>query len=239
MTLVSADFATQQQRYTVFRRFARDFLLQTLAFHLLVTVKVKGMEHIPPDGPTIVMMNHIGGIDPVVVMGVVKPRFVVPMSKIENFHTPVLGPLMQLWGTYSIRRGEVDRMALQNTIDLLKGGNLVLMAPEGTRQPAMIEGKDGITYVAIKANAAIVPVGLEGTRDFTHNLKRLRRTPLTLNFGRAFRFKTNGRERIPRAEMARMTQEAMYQLAMLVSEQRRGFYQDLGKATTETIEFVN
>jgi hypothetical protein len=70
------------------------------------------------------------------------------------------------------------------------------------------------------------------------NLQRLRRTHITLSFGRAFRFRANGRERVPRAEMSRMTQEAMYQLAMLVSEHRRGFYHDLSQATTETIEFV-
>jgi 1-acyl-sn-glycerol-3-phosphate acyltransferase len=238
VALVSADFAYRQERYNFWRRLIRDFLLQTLAFHILVTVKTSGMEHIPHEGPTIVMMNHIGGIDPVVVLGAVKPRFVVPMSKIENFRLPIFGQLMQLWGAYPINRGEVDRAALQHTVELLKAGNLVLMAPEGTRQPALIEGKDGITYVAIKAGAMIVPVGLEGTREFTQNLKRVRRTPITLNFGPAFRFRTGGRERIPRAEMGRMTHEAMYQLARLVAPQRRGFYNDLSKATTDTLEFV-
>lgn len=233
-------FEEDQARYTPWRRFARDFLLRTLAFHLLVTVEEHGLaEHLPPSGSTLIMMNHIGGIDPFVVMGVVRPRFVVAMTKIENYSVPVLGLLMRLWGTYPVTRGEVDRRALDFTIKLLKEGNLVLMAPEGTRQPALIEAKDGLTYVAIKGGATVVPVGLEGTRDFTSNLKRLRRTHITLNFGRAFRFRTGGRERIPRPEMACMTQEAMYQLAALVSPARRGFYSDLSKATTDTLEFVN
>jgi 1-acyl-sn-glycerol-3-phosphate acyltransferase len=238
MTTVDADYAYHQERYAIWRHVMRDFLLQKLAFHILATVETRNMHYIPPDGPTILMMNHIGGVDPVVMMGAVKPRFVVPMSKIENFRVPILSQIIRLWGAYPIRRGQVDRTALQNTIDLLEGGSLVLMAPEGTRQPAMIEGKDGATYVAIKASAAIVPVGIEGTRDFVPNLQRLRRTHITLSFGRAFRFRANGRERVPRAEMSRMTQEAMYQLAMLVSEHRRGFYHDLSQATTETIEFV-
>ncbi len=233
-------FEHDQARYTPWRRFARDVLLQTLAFHLLVTVEEHGMaEHVPPSGSTLLMMNHIGGIDPMVVMGVVRPRFVVAVSKIENYDVPVLGLLMRLWGTYPITRGEVDRRALDFTIKLLKEGNMVLMAPEGTRQPAMIEAKDGLTYVALKGGATIVPIGLEGTRDFGRNFKRLRRSHLTLSFGRAFRFRTDGRERIPRPEMTRMTQEAMYQLAALVSPERRGFYGDLSKATTDMLEFVN
>lgn len=236
---VSADFATRQDRYAASRRFIRDVLLRGIAFRLLVRVDVHGLEHIPPAGPTLLMINHINGIDPAVVMGVVGPRFAVPMSKIENFRIPVVRQLMQWWGVYPVQRGEVDRTALQNTVDLLKAGNLVLISPEGTRQPALIEAKDGITYVAIKANATVVPVGIEGTREFVHNLKRLRRTHITVNIGRAFRFRTNGRERIPRADLSHMTQEAMYQLAMLLPEYRRGFYSDLSKASTGTLEFVD
>src|SRR5258708_587361 len=238
-TLVSADFAQRQDRYTRFRTFVRDFLLQQIAFRLLVKVDVNGLEHIPPTGPTLLMMNHIAGIDPAILMGVVRPRFVVPMSKIENFRIPVLRQAMQLWGLYPVQRGTVDRAALNNSIDLLKAGNLVLIAPEGTRQPQLSEAKDGTTYIATKADAVIVPVGVDGTGEFIHNVFRLRRTPITVRFGRAFRFRTDGRERIPRAELGRMTQEAMYQLAALLLENRRGFYSDLSKMTTESIEYVN
>ncbi len=236
---IGADFATQQDRYAASRRFIRNVLLRGIAFHLLVKLDVQGLENIPTSGPTLIMINHISGVDPVVAMGIVGPRFVVPMSKVENFRIPILGQLMQWWGMFPVHRGEVDRAALQNTVDLLKAGILVLMAPEGTRQPALIEGKDGVTYVALKANAAIVPMGIDGTREFWRNLKHLRRTRITVKVGRAFRFKTNGREHIPRAEMAHMTQEAMYQLAMLLPEHLRGFYSDLSRATTETIEFMN
>ncbi len=82
-------------------------------------------------------------------------------------------------------------------------------------------------------------MGIDGTREFWRNLKHLRRTRITVKIGRAFRFRTNGRERIPRAEMSHMTQEAMYQLGMLLPEHLRGFYSDLSRATTETIEFMN
>jgi 1-acyl-sn-glycerol-3-phosphate acyltransferase len=235
---ISADFAALQDRYSASRRFIRNVLLRGIAFRLLVKLDVQGLENIPKTGPTLIMINHISGVDPVVAMGIVGPRFVVPMSKVENFRIPILGQLMHWWGMFPVNRGEVDRAALQNTVDLLREGILVLMAPEGTRQPALIEGKDGVTYVALKANAAIVPMGIDGTREFWRNLKRLRRTQITVRIGRAFRFRTNGRERIPRAEMSHMTQEAMYQLATLLPENRRGFYSDMSKATTDTIEFI-
>jgi len=60
-------------------------------------------------------------------------------------------------------------------------------------------------------------LGINGTREFPQNLKRLRRTPISLRFGRAFRFRhTATDQHIPRADLDLMTQEAMYQLAALL-----------------------
>lgn len=60
-------------------------------------------------------------------------------------------------------------------------------------------------------------------------------------FGKPFRFKTDGRSRIPREELAVMTEEAMYQLAATIPDtyaHLRGIYSDLSKATTDTLEFA-
>ena len=120
--------------------------------------------------------------------------------------------------------GAADRQALESTIALLQRGNAVLIAPEGTRHPRMADPKDGTTYVATKANAVIQPIGLDGTDQFLDSLLRLRRTPVTVRFGRPFRFCPEGRARIPRDELRLMTREMMYQVALLVPEQRRGIY---------------
>lgn len=239
-SIVSADFPYIQEKYTPTRRFIRDFLMNQVAFRVLpIRVKTVNLENIPSEAPGIVMMNHRGGLDPFVILSAVKPRFLVPLSKIENFSLPIIGWFMRKYGAYPITRGEVDRKALQNTVELLKGGNLVLMAPEGHRQESLGEGKDGLTYVAVKANAAIVPTGINGTREFADNVKHLRMTRVTVTFGKPFRFRTNGQERIPRDQLSQMTREAMYQLAMLLPDSQRGVYSDLSKATTETLEFLS
>jgi 1-acyl-sn-glycerol-3-phosphate acyltransferase len=228
----------RQQRYTWRRRILRDWLLRPLGFRLIIKATITGVEHIPAEGPTLLVMNHIAFPDPAVVTGAVRSRFVVPMSKIENFKNPFIGTVARVWGAYPIDREHLDRQALETTIALLSAGHCVLIAPEGTRQPALIKAKEGFTYVAVKANAAVVPVGLEGTHLLGRNLKRLRRTRVEVRFGPAFRFTTRGRTRIPRPELHRMTHEAMCQLALLVDEQRRGYYADLSQVTTGTLEFV-
>ena len=231
--------AAHQERYNLRRRFFRDGLLRLIGFGLLVKPTVEGREHVPTEGPTIFIMNHIAAIDPFVLVGAVTSRYVVPMTKIENYRDPIVGLMARGWGAYPVRRGEVDRQALASTLSVLEQGWPVLIAPEGTRRPHLSEAKEGMVYLAIKANALIVPVGLDGTDLFPGSLKRLRRAPITIRFGRAFRLRTQGQTRVPREDMHRMTRETMYQLAALLPEHRRGFYHDLDQMTTDTLEFLD
>ena len=231
--------AAHQERYNLRRRFFRDGLLRPIGFGLLVKPTIEGREHIPASGPVIFIMNHIAAIDPFVLVGTVRSRYVVPMTKIENYRHPIIGLMARAWGAYPVRRDEVDRQALASTLAILEQGWPVLIAPEGTRRPSLSEAKEGMVYIAIKGNALIVPVGLDGTDQFPGSLKRLRRAPVTVRFGRAFRLRTGGRARVPRDEMHQMTRETMYQLAALLPEHRRGFYSDLDQMTTDTLEFVD
>jgi 1-acyl-sn-glycerol-3-phosphate acyltransferase len=144
------------------------------------------------------------------------------------------------WGSYSVNRGEVDRKALTSSIELVKSGQLILIAPEGTRHPeGLAEAKDGLAYVATKADAAIIPTGISGAVPWLEKMKRLQRPHININFGRGFKFKTNGQSRIPRETLTAMSHEAMYQLALTVKDEtRRGFYSEVSRATTHYLEFV-
>jgi len=215
-------------------------LIRVIGFGLLVDITITGLENIPDDGPAILMMNHISALDPGLCMGAVKHRFVIPMTKIENTYHPVGRFAVWWYGAYTVDRENVDRKALMNSIALLQSGQLILIAPEGTRQKhGLTRPKEGLTYVATKADAVIIPAAISGVQGFVHKWKRLQRPQIHLNFGRAFRFKTDGRSRIPRDELTTMTEEAMYQLAAAVTDpDLRGVYGDLSKATERYIEFI-
>lgn len=226
-----------QPRFGWRRRVLRDGLLRPLGFGALLRPVITGRDHIPATGPLIVIMNHIAAIDPFVVAGIITNRFLVPMSKEENLSHPLISLMIHAWGVYPVRRGEADRVALASTLELLRQGAAVLIAPEGTRNTALIEAKDGTAYIATKGNATILPIGLEGTDQFPRALKPLRRIPVTVNVGRPFRFHTEGSTRVPRQELRQMTREMMYQLAQLLPENRRGVYRDLDQLTTDTLVF--
>jgi 1-acyl-sn-glycerol-3-phosphate acyltransferase len=158
---------------------------------------------------------------------------------VENLENPFIAPFVRWWGSFSINRGEIDRKALMNSIELLKSGQLILIAPEGHRHPeGLSQPKDGFAYIATKADAVIVPTTVNGVLGW-QNAFRLKRPRLRVNFGKPFRFKTGPNGRVQRDDLTPMMDEAMYQLAMAVTDEtKRGVYSDLSKATTNFLEFV-
>ncbi|MFZ4815247.1 MAG: lysophospholipid acyltransferase family protein [Phototrophicaceae bacterium] len=232
-------YLERQPTFDVNRRWLKR-LLKPIAFDLLWDVTVSGVERVPSTGGVILMMNHISAIDPILCVGAVDQRFVIPMSKVENVEHPVKGLFLRMWGVYTVDRDGVDRRALTSSIALLQHGQAILIAPEGTRHPeGLAAAKDGLTYIATKSDAVVVPAAVSYAQEWYGSLKRFRRHAVSVRFGRPFRFKTGGRARIPRDEIAQMTQESMYQLALAVQDERaRGVYADLALATTETLAFL-
>lgn len=227
------------KQYEARRRFLR-FLIRWIGFTTLAKLdSVTGLENIPAQGPGILMINHIAFIDPIAVLHVIPGRNIVPMAKIEVYNYPVVGIFPHIWGVIPVRREEADRRAIQMALDVLKAGELILIAPESTRSPQLQEAKEGVAYLASRSGAPIIPVAMEDTPGYpTLRFSRRWRGPgIKIHFGPAFRYKPE-LKRPDRLMMRKMTDEAMYVLSSLLLPHRRGFYSDLSRATKETIEFV-
>lgn len=220
------------------RRFLR-FLIKVIGFNFLVRLEqVEGVENVPATGPAILMINHIAFVDPIVVLHLL-PRQIVPMAKIEVYNYPIVGIFPRMWGVIPVRREEFDRRAIQGALDVLRAGEIILVAPEATRSPQLQQGKEGVAYLASRSGAPIIPVAIEGTEGFpTLPFRERWRGPgAQVTFGRPFFFRT-GQERPRHDRLRLMTDEAMYILAAMLPERRRGDYADLSKATRETIELL-
>jgi 1-acyl-sn-glycerol-3-phosphate acyltransferase len=220
------------------RRFLR-FLLKTLAFTLLVRLEhVEGLENIPKAGPGILLMNHIGWVDPIVLVHVV-PRNIVPLAKVEVFDYPVIGIFPQLWGVIPVQREGVDRRAVQSALTVLKKQEIILVAPEGTRNPTLQRGKGGFAYLASRSGAPIIPVTIEGSPGYPviRYSRRWRESPIEVKFGRPFVYREEYK-RAGREELRKLSDEAMYYLSAMLPGERRGYYSDLTKATRDTFDVL-
>ena len=227
-------------RYEARRRVLR-WMIKHIGWNVLVRMdysRISGLEHLPASGPALLMINHIAFVDPIVVLGNL-PRNVVPLAKSEVYRIPVWGIFPWLWNVILVHREEMDRRALARALQVLSAGEIVMIAPEATRHPALTEGREGVAYLGHKSGAPVVPVGIYNTPGYPTWVGpwNARKPGAYFQLGRPFRYKpVSGR--LPRERLRLMTDEAMYQLAALLPEERRGHYADLSQTTTETIELL-
>jgi len=229
----SYDHARLERRRRILR-----WMIDRIAFRVLARVdSVEGVANLPATGPAIVMINHIAFVDPVIVLGVL-PRNIVPLAKVEAYRVPVFGLFPWLWEVIPVHRGEIDRKALRSAEDVLRAGEIILVAPEGTRHPTLQRGKEGIAFLAHRTGAPIVPVAVDGTEGFPSLpiLPRWRRPGVRIRVGRPFRFRLQP-EKPDRDRLRQMTDQAMGVLAAMLPPARRGVYGDLDRLGQEMLDF--
>ena len=220
------------------RNFLR-FLIRAIGFNLLAKLdRVEGLENVPSSGPCLLMINHIAFIDPIVVLHVL-PRNITPLAKAEVYNYPLVGIFPKLWGVIPVHREEFDRRAVQQVLEVLKAGEIVLVAPEGTRGPALKEGKEGVAYLASRGQVPVIPTAVDGTIGFPalRGTAPWKEPGAVVRFGKPFLFKPEYRH-AGREQLRKMTDEAMYILAGLLPPHRRGLYAEIDSATQDTLEWV-
>ena len=211
------------------------WLLREIGFRCLAKIDgVYGLQHLPTTGPAILMMNHIAFIDSLVVMGCM-PRNVVPLAKREVYDYPFVGIFPRLWRVIPVNRRGFDRRAIADALAVLRAGEILLIAPEGTRHTKLHKAKEGVAYLAYRADVPIVPLAIEGTEGFP-TLSRARKTQggAVLRLGPPLRLQRLS-TRPTRTQLEQMTNECMYNLARLLAPHRRGHYADFEQDTKQYI----
>ena len=113
------------------------------------------------------------------------------MSKAEMFENKFLGWLIGSLGAFRINRGEGDTESVRTAIELLNQGEAILIFPEGTRGDGnvMLPISRGVSVLAKKTNAQIIPVGLIGTFErLSKGSSKLHRSVVTVVYGKPFTY---------------------------------------------------
>jgi 1-acyl-sn-glycerol-3-phosphate acyltransferase len=152
------------------RREAMAYTILLTLIRLLLPLQARvtafHTERCPRTGPLIIVANHLGLLDPLIVATRV-PRRMRILAKAEVFQWFALGGLARIGGIVPVRRGASDREALQALARVLADGDCVLLTPEGTYPkmplpPAMLRAKTGAAFLAVRSGAPVLPVGVTG-----------------------------------------------------------------------------
>jgi 1-acyl-sn-glycerol-3-phosphate acyltransferase len=182
---------TRLPRLTPVKRVFRRLVRLLCRFLVLVCTRttIRGLENFPARGPALVVTNHLGDAD-LLVLQACLPACGEILVKIELYDFPLLGALLEAFGVIWVHRGRPDRRALSAALEGLRQGRFVALAPEGRESlTGVLEpATEGAAFLALKAGVPVVPVTLTGTQNrlLLGHLKKLRRAPVVLRVGRPF-----------------------------------------------------
>jgi 1-acyl-sn-glycerol-3-phosphate acyltransferase len=196
---------------------------------LIARVEVKGRENIPTSGTFVIATNHIGILD-----------IIMAYYALNRWDLFIL--VGEKWGKIGwvnwlgkqlnflfIDRFNPDLRSMREVIGRMRDGQVLVIAPEGTRSKtgALIDGKPGVSYLAAKAGYPILPVAITGTEDkvILANIKHLKRSTVTVTGGPTFTLPplpVKDRDLI----LQQYTDEIMCRIAAILPEKYRGVYAD-------------
>jgi 1-acyl-sn-glycerol-3-phosphate acyltransferase len=127
-------------------------------------VEIRGREYVPTSGAYVIAPVHRSNVD-TLLAGCLTRRRIRFMGKDSLWKYRWAGALFSSLGAFPVHRGTPDREALRSCEEALRGGEPVVLFPEGTRQsgPTVQPLFEGAVFVAARAGVPIVPVGIGGS----------------------------------------------------------------------------
>ena len=207
------------------KKFLR-WLIHTV-LKLITKIETKGYEYLPEKGGFVIAVNHLGFLDtPLAFYALDSWNLFIPVAE-KWEEIPILKWLGKHLNLIFVDRFNPDLKAMREMIKRMEEGQTLIIAPEGTRarDEKMAQGKPGVAYLASKMGWQIVPVAISGTEDriFRGNLKRLRRTHITVTAGPAFTLPSFPKEKREET-LQNYTDEIMCRIAVMLPEKNRGYY---------------
>ena len=144
----------------IFYRFAQ--YLSWFYFKAFHRLEVHGIKNIPQSGSFILASNHSSYFDPP-ALGCRLPRNLHYFARDSLFFWP-LGLLIRNLNSIPVNRSQLDIATLKRVLKVLKGGDPLLLFPEGTRSADgnLGEGKKGIGLLLAKSQVDVLPARVTG-----------------------------------------------------------------------------
>jgi 1-acyl-sn-glycerol-3-phosphate acyltransferase len=150
-----------------------EFLLRFVAWlliHFVYRLERRGIENIPEHGPALLICNHVGFADAIVISAAC-PRPIRFIMESSIFKIPVLSTLFRGMKAIPVAPQKEDPEVYERAFQLvaaeLRDGNLVCIFPEGRLTPdgEIGEFRAGMMRILKETPVPVVPLSLSGLWD--------------------------------------------------------------------------
>ncbi len=150
---------------------------------LLTRLTITGRENFPSAGPLIVVGNHVAMLE-AALMVLYTPYDLELLAAGEIPLDPRYAPFAKAYGFIPIKRGAMDRQAMEAALEVLKSGGVIGMFPEGgIWESAFKRARTGVSWLSYHAQAPILPVGFGGIDGALAQAMAFKRPKLSMTVG--------------------------------------------------------
>lgn len=169
-----------------------EFLMRFMSWVLVRTLyrlRVKDIEHIPDEGPALVVCNHVSYMDALILSASI-PRPVRFVMYYKIFNIPVMSWIFRTAKAIPIAGARENPELMQRAFDeieaALADGQIVGIFPEGalTKDGEIAQFKSGVERILAKQPVPVIPMALRGmwTSMWSHRDSRMSRMRVPRRF---------------------------------------------------------
>ncbi len=197
--------------------------LSWLTLKTLTRYRVQGRENIPASEPLLVVSNHLSNADPLLIAASFN-RKAMFMAKKELFRSRIIGAFLSS-GAFPISRGQMGGRAMRQSLELLAGGGVLAVFPEGMRSPTSQIGPamPGVALIAVRSGAPVLPVAITGTEQFGRRDWLWHRPAINISIGTPIRIPAPD-GKLTKEKLAELTDGIMEHIAAMLPPQYKGLY---------------
>jgi 1-acyl-sn-glycerol-3-phosphate acyltransferase len=185
---------------------------------------VAGRANIPAEGPVIIAPVHRPNLD-FVFTSILTKRKLFFMAKDSLWKNKPLGNFLLAMGAFPVHRESADREALTRAEEVLRGGHVLVLFPEGSRQEGNTIDSllEGASFIAARTGARVVPVGIGGSaRSMPKGAKIPKPVKVTLIIGESLDPpERSAGGRVSRSKVHAATEELRIRLQVLYDRAER------------------
>jgi 1-acyl-sn-glycerol-3-phosphate acyltransferase len=151
-------------------RLVPEFLMRFIVWlliHSVYRLKKEGIEHIPEEGPAVIVCNHVSFVDALVIAAA-SPRPIRFVMDHQIFKLPIINFVFREGRAIPIASAKEDPALLEKAYEevakALETGDLVGIFPEGriTDTGELYPFRKGITRIVERTPVPVVPMALKG-----------------------------------------------------------------------------